>query len=95
MDICLQKVFDRIDAFDCGPPELGNKPPTKNITGEKLKDLSLNLYACEWLFLCRYLAQIVCDLIPEDSAAWRSYLLPYEIVQILKCPIIRRGTDVY
>ena len=91
----LETLCERIDGFDYGVGEACNKPPTSHITLERLRNCSLNLSASEMLCLARYLGQMVGDLVPAGNRVWKLYQIVREIVEILTCPFVEEGIDVY
>ncbi|KAE8737756.1 hypothetical protein FOCC_FOCC016777 [Frankliniella occidentalis] len=85
----LDLLKERIDSFDYGLVEGGNKPQnTATFTLEKLQKCTLNLSASEMLCLSRYLGEIIGDLVPENNPVWRLYLRMREILDIIMCPVV-------
>ena len=79
----ITTLSERIDGFDYGPGEQGNKPPTSNFSLDKLQFCTINLSASEMLCLTRNLGQMIGDLVPEDSNVWKMYLTLREIVEFV------------
>lgn len=91
----LETLCERIEGFDYGPAEKGNKPPTSHITKDKLESCSLNLSASEMLCLGRYLGEMIGDLVPLDNKIWKFYKIVREILEIVTCPFFQPGVDKY
>lgn len=91
----LETFCERVEGFDYGPAEQGNRPPTSQFTLELLENSSINLSASEMLCLARYLGEMIGDLVPEDCVIWKFYLLVREIVDIVTSPVFEPGVDLY
>ncbi|KAJ1521808.1 hypothetical protein ONE63_003443 [Megalurothrips usitatus] len=91
----VELLKERIEGFDYGPNDKGNKPPTTNLTLSCLQNCSWNLYASEMLCCTRYLGEIVGDLVPEKNRVWKLYLIIREIVDIVTAPYFQDGVDIY
>ncbi|KAE8741797.1 hypothetical protein FOCC_FOCC012658 [Frankliniella occidentalis] len=93
--LSIETLNDRIDGFNYGPSEKGNKPPTPRITIESLRNCSVNLSATEMLCLGRYLGEMIGDLIPKNNAIWKFYILVREILEIIFSPFYVPGVPDY
>ncbi|KAJ1530228.1 hypothetical protein ONE63_005155 [Megalurothrips usitatus] len=91
----IELLIDRLQGFDYGPNEVGNKPPTCKLSLNCLEKCSWNLSSSEMLCLSRYLGEIVGDLVPDTNRVWKLYVLVREIVEILSAPYFKKGLDVY
>ncbi|KAE8739484.1 hypothetical protein FOCC_FOCC015014 [Frankliniella occidentalis] len=91
----LDTFHERVDGFDYGPAESGNKPPKSHLTIERIRNDNVNLSAAEALCLARYLGEMVGDLVPPDNMAWRYYLIMREILEIVTSPYFLKGTEDY
>ena len=92
-DITLSVVNNRIEAFQYGQFEIGNKPRPIYFTqgkkgGEKIK---LKQSSAEMLCLARYLGLIIGDLIPPDNKYWKLYLILRKIISVLTSPSLTKG----
>lgn len=83
----LETLMERVDGFNYGSTEQGNKPPTFNFSMDSISNCSLNLSAAENLCLFRYLGEMIGDLVPIDAAAWRLYRILHEILCIVTSPV--------
>ena len=64
--LTFEVLHQRINCFDYGPNEVGNKPPISKITQSAVMNRSkLLLSGSESLCLTRYLSLMIGDLIPE------------------------------
>lgn len=93
--LTIETLCERVEGFDYGPAEQGNRPPSSQFTLERLENCSLNLSASEMLCLARYLGEMIGDLVPEDCVIWKFYLLVREIVEIVTSPVFEPGVDIY
>ncbi|KAJ1524657.1 hypothetical protein ONE63_011140 [Megalurothrips usitatus] len=75
--------------------EQGNKPPTCHFSVDRFLNCSLNLSSSEMLCFTRYLGEMVGDLIPEGNSAWKLYLVLHDILELIMCPVIEPGMDIY
>lgn len=89
--ITLEILNDRIQQFDYGYIEMGNKPPI--ITADMLvKKKKLGLKAAEMMCLIRNFGMIIGDLVPENLEAWNLYTLLCQINDVLLAPKYRLGS---
>lgn len=91
----IETLCERIEGFDYGPGERGNKPPTSHLIYERLRTSGMKMSASETLCLARYLGEMIGDLVPEGNGVWDFYLLVRGIAEILTCPFIENGVDKY
>lgn len=93
--LTVELLQDRMDSFDYGPSELGNKPPSSHVTQERLQAKNINLSGSEMLCLVRYLGLMIGDLVPVQNRVWEFYLVLREITEIVSAHYHVPGTDVY
>lgn len=100
--ICVYEflTFDvlhhRIQTFDYGPNDIGNKPPTSKITQSAVMNRSkLLLSGSESLCLTRHLSLMIGDLIPEDNDVWQYYLSLRLLSDSITSPHFQAGTENY
>lgn len=79
--ITLHALNSRIQAFDYGLDEGGNKPPV--VTQSILSLESLNMKAIEMLRLVQNFSVIVGDVVPEGDDVWQFYLVLRQILDII------------
>lgn len=91
----LDWLKNRIDAFDYGPSDVGNRPPTLHCSLSSLENCSWNLSSSEYLCLGRYLCLMIGDLIPAENRVWKFYLIVREIVEIMTSPVIDENLPMY
>lgn len=87
----LESLNNRIQNFDFGFTENGNKPPVIQLNRIKNK-LNLKISASEMLCLVRYFGLIVGDLIVDKSnESWKLYQHLRQIIDIVTSPRILRS----
>ncbi|KAE8743405.1 hypothetical protein FOCC_FOCC011010 [Frankliniella occidentalis] len=91
----VQTFHERIDGFNYGPAEFGNKPPKSHITLDRIRNNNVVLSASEAVCLARYFGEMIGDLVPADNLAWQYYIVVREIVEIVTAPYFSRGTVEY
>ncbi|KAJ1521727.1 hypothetical protein ONE63_003368 [Megalurothrips usitatus] len=91
----VETPCERVNGFNYGPLEQGNKPPTRRFSFDRFLNCSLNLSASKMICLTRYLGEMVGDLIPEGNSAWKLYLLLHDILDIIMCPVVEPGIDIH
>lgn len=91
----LDTFKDRIESFNYGPSEKGNKPPSCKFSVERLESSSLNLSGSEMLCLGRYLPQMIGDLVPKNNKVWEFYGIVHEILLLVYSPHYIVGTELY
>lgn len=89
----LETLILRVNDFDYGPTESGNKPPAHKLTRDRIVNDTLNFSSAEMLCFVRYFGLMVGDLVPEDDPVWDFYLSLRDIVDILFAPSFSRGTE--
>lgn len=92
--ITLDLLNNRIQSFDYGYIEIGNKPPV--ITREMLVDnKKLKMKANEIMCLVRNFGLIIGDLVPQSSEVWQLYTTLCKINDITFARKYRIGTADY
>ena len=91
----IDTLIRRVENFDYGPVDCGNRPPSHKITLERITSGNLKMSASEMMCFTRFFGEIVGDLVPEDDNVWELYLLLREILDIILSPKFVRGTEVY
>lgn len=81
------ELNSRVQGFDYGPCEFGNKPPV--ITEEKLKKGKIPFSASEMLCFLRHFGLIMGHLIKDhDKDVWNFYIVILQILEIITSPVL-------
>ena len=92
--LTFEVLHQRINCFDYGPNEVGNKPPISKITQSAVMNRSkLLLSGSESLCLTRYLSLMIGDLIPEGNDVWNYYLSLRTLADCLTAPQFEAGSE--
>ncbi|KAJ8665614.1 hypothetical protein QAD02_007276 [Eretmocerus hayati] len=81
----LETLNAKVAAFNYGPSEALNKPPTI-VPDRVLKHDKLKMSASEALTFVRFFGMIMGELIPEDDAHYKLYCYLRRILDILLSP---------
>lgn len=89
----LETLILRANDFFYSSIESGNKPPSENLTRERIFNESLNFSSAEMLCFVRYFGVMVGDLVPQNDLIWEFYLSLRKILDIIFAPSYVLGTE--
>ncbi|KAE8745708.1 hypothetical protein FOCC_FOCC007592 [Frankliniella occidentalis] len=91
----LELLKQRVEGFNYGCLEVGNRPPLHILTREKLQSEQCPFSAAEMLCFARYLGEFVGHLVPEDDVYWQFYVCHRTLLDVLFAPSFIRGAENY